>query len=167
MWTAMRGANGSAVYPPPRRTHFFASLFARGRVISGRRPRRTHLLCVTFCPPTCYKRPPAPANTFLRVTFCPRTRYKLPPALANTVCSPDPNPQVLPQQVMCRLGKKKHTTVKKSIKVAHSSDKECNRILQNEDLYYTKIKALKYLGPLRTSWSTKGYWRSCPPPQSR
>ena len=40
--------------------------------------------------------------------------------------------------------KKKHTKIKKSVKVAHSSDKECNRILQSDYSYYTKSTALKY-----------------------
>ena len=51
------------------------------------------------------------------------------------VCTLDPSPQALPQQVLYKLGKQKRAKVKKPVLATHTSDKECHGILQGEDSY--------------------------------
>ena len=61
------------------------------------------------------------------------------------VCTPNPNPQVLQQQVTYKPRKQKHAKVKAPATTNQEDDKECHKILQRQDSYHTKVKALKYL----------------------
>ena len=61
------------------------------------------------------------------------------------VCTPDPTPQVLQQQVLCKPMTQKCAKVKAPSTAAREDDKECHKILQSEDSYHAKLKALKYL----------------------
>ena len=61
------------------------------------------------------------------------------------VCTPNPTPQVLQQQVMYEPWKQKHAKVKAPTKATQEDVKEYHKILQRQDSYHTKVKALKYL----------------------
>ena len=61
------------------------------------------------------------------------------------VCTPNPTPQVLQQQVLCKPRKQKCAKVKAPTTATQKDDKECHKILQGQDSYHTKVKALKYL----------------------
>ena len=61
------------------------------------------------------------------------------------VCNPDPTPQVLQQQVLYKPRKQKRAKVKAPTTATREDDKECHKILQSQDSYHAKVKALKYL----------------------
>ena len=61
------------------------------------------------------------------------------------VCTPNPTPQVLQQQVMYIPRKQKFAKVKAPATATHEDDQECQKILQRQDSCHTKVKALKYL----------------------
>ena len=61
------------------------------------------------------------------------------------VCMPNPTPQVLQQQVMYKPWKQKRVKVKAPTTATQEDDKEYHKILQRQDSYHAKVKALKYL----------------------
>ena len=61
------------------------------------------------------------------------------------VCTPNPTPQVLQQQVMYMPRKQKRAKVKAPTTATQEDDKECHKTLQRQDSYHTKVKAPKYL----------------------
>ena len=61
------------------------------------------------------------------------------------VCTSNPTPQVLQQQVMYKPRKQKRAKVKAPATATQEDDQECHKILQRQDSYHTKVKALKYL----------------------
>ena len=61
------------------------------------------------------------------------------------VCNPDLTAQVLQQQVMYKPRKQKRAKVKARATATREDDKECHKILQSQDLYHAKVKALKHL----------------------
>ena len=61
------------------------------------------------------------------------------------VWTPNPTPQVLQQQVMYKPRKQTRAIVKAPTTAIQEGDKEYHKILQCQDSYHTKVKALKYL----------------------
>ena len=61
------------------------------------------------------------------------------------VCTPNPTPQVLQQQVMYKPWTQKRAKVKPAGTATHAADKQCHKILRRQDSYHIKVKALKYL----------------------
>ena len=67
------------------------------------------------------------------------------------VCTPNPTPQVLQQQVMYTSKdlnlniKQKRAKVKAPTTATREDDKECHKILQRQVSYQTKLKALTYV----------------------
>ena len=60
------------------------------------------------------------------------------------MCTSNPTPQVLRQQVMHKPRKQKRAKVKAPAMATQEDDQECHKILQRRDSYHTKMKALKY-----------------------
>ena len=61
------------------------------------------------------------------------------------VCTPNRTPQVLQQQVTYEPRKQKRAKVKAPTTATREDDKEHYKILQRQDSYHPKVKALKYL----------------------
>ena len=61
------------------------------------------------------------------------------------VRNPGPTPQVLQQQLMYEPRKQKRAKLKARATATREDDKECHKILQSQDSYHAKVKALKYL----------------------
>ena len=61
------------------------------------------------------------------------------------VCTPNPTPQVLQQQVMYKPRNQSRAKVKAPTTAIQEHDKEYHKILQRQDSYHTKVKVLKYL----------------------
>ena len=61
------------------------------------------------------------------------------------VCTLNPTPQVLQQQVMYKPRKQKRAKVKAPTTVTQEDDKEYHKILQRQDSYHAKVKVLQYL----------------------
>ena len=104
-----------------------------------------HPLCALYAPtmrPLCALYCALYAPTMHPLLCPPGTKQK--PGKPR-VCTLDPNPQVLVQQVLYKPSKQKHPKVKRIVSATQSSNKECHKILQSEDSCYTKVKALKYL----------------------
>ena len=56
------------------------------------------------------------------------------------VCTPNPTPQVLQQQVMYKPRKQNPAKVKARATATQEDDKECHKILQRHDSYHTKVR---------------------------
>ena len=96
-----------------------------------------------YCPRALFKIPSSGTTFFfaLRTALVSAWYGKVKPR----VCTPNPTPQVLQQQVMYKPRKQKRGKVKAPTTATQEDDKECYKILRRQDSYYTKVKALKYL----------------------